>query len=79
MIKYICLISELLYTNNVWEIIEGDLYIIEYVNKHLYYLYDNNENYLGQIWGTISDNFITLAEWREKQINSILDETISEN
>lgn len=27
----------------------------------------------------ISDSFITLVEWREKQINYILDETISED
>jgi hypothetical protein len=25
-------------------------------------------------WGKFSDYFITLAEWREQQINSILDE-----
>jgi hypothetical protein len=75
--RYICLISELLDTNDFCDeinIIANKIYLIEYVNKHVYYLYDNNENYLGEIWGTISDHFITLAEWREMQINKILDD-----
>jgi hypothetical protein len=75
MIKYICLISELLYTNDFcdeFNIIAGKVYLIEYVNKHVYYLYDINDKYLGEIWGTISDHFISLAKWRETQIQSVL-------
>jgi hypothetical protein len=77
MIKYICLISELLDTNDFCDeinIIAGKLYLIEYVNKHVYYLYDINNKYLGEIWGTISEHFISLAKWREEQIDSILDD-----
>lgn len=44
--------------------------------------YDKEKYYIGKdyewiIWGTISDYFCTLAEWREIQINEIFDETIS--
>jgi len=75
MIKYICIISELLDTNDFCDeinIITGKVYLIEYVNKYVYYLYDIHEKYLGEIWGTISDHFITLADWRDQQIDSIL-------
>ena len=76
MTKYICLISELLDTNDFCDeinIIAAEVYLIEYVNKHVYYLYDTNNKCLGEIWGTIGDHFISLAEWRDKQIDDILE------
>jgi hypothetical protein len=40
---------------------------------------DKEKFYIGKdlewlIWGIITDYFCTLAEWRERQINEILDE-----
>jgi hypothetical protein len=35
---------------------------------------DSKENYVNMSWNEFQEHFITLAEWRDKQINSILDE-----
>lgn len=80
MSKYICKYSTLLDTNDFAsevQINKGEMYYIEYVNKHVYYLhnlYDGEELFLGEIWGTVSDYFVTLAEWRDMQLNSILND-----
>ena len=77
MIKYICKYSERIDTNDFCDsinILKGNLYLIEYVNKHIYYLYDINARYLGEIWGTITDYFVTSAEYREIRIDEILND-----
>jgi hypothetical protein len=43
-------------------------------NIHIDYFYQLNGTYIGYVSTTIMNNFIELAEFREKRINSILDE-----
>ena len=73
MIKYICINETKLY--NIGK--EIDLKVgeeIEHFMGHMVF-YKGELNYTGHIYNNnLETNFISLAEWREKQINSILDE-----
>ena len=53
----------------------GDIITITNIdNNEVYPYYTDIEDYLPLNKPEIINNFITLAEWRDKQINSILDD-----
>lgn len=71
--RYVCINQTKLYnvgneiTINVGETIEMFMEHMVFYNKELFYTgHIGNDN--------LETNFITLAEWRDKQINSILDD-----
>jgi len=70
LVKWVCIKETTLYNVGsenllkVGSIIEVFYSTMIFFNKELSYLND----------GDLERNFITLAEWRDKQINSILDD-----
>jgi hypothetical protein len=59
------------------DIKEGNIYTIEKVTLKdtcFYHIEDEAENYLGIIMPAHLENFLTPAEWRDKQIDNILDD-----
>jgi hypothetical protein len=57
-------------------IIKGEIYCVYLrYSKDRYMLYaEDDETYLGEIWGTVSDYFMTLAESRDQRIDDILND-----
>ena len=77
MIKYICIYSEMLERDNGRPVyIEKNKVYFITGSPHIEYyeLFCENKNFVGEIWGEVSDYFITIAEWRDKQINEILND-----
>jgi hypothetical protein len=60
------------------DIKEGHIYMIEKVSLDkdtcFYHIEDEAQNYLGIIMPAHLENFLSIAEWRDKQIDKILDE-----
>ena len=58
------------------DIKEGHIYMIEKVtldeDTYFYHIEDEAQNYLGIIIAAHLENFISIAEWRDKQIDKIL-------
>jgi hypothetical protein len=78
MTKLICKYTETLkdIDGGSVPIIKGEIYCI-YLrhSKDRYILYaEDDETYLGQIWGKVSDYFITPAESRDERIDEILND-----
>ena len=79
MTKYICikpLRQDFSNSNyiHIGDIIEVDFEENFHDGTYTIFLYRNNLKYRSNILRLDIDHFISLAEWREKQINSILED-----
>jgi len=74
MTKWICIKSNQVLLPNGSYFQEGDEIIVEgIILNHYRFKFSNQEKYY-LTHDVLKDNFITLAEWREQQINSILND-----
>lgn len=78
MTKLICKYTEILkdIEGGLVPITKGEIYCVYFFyTKDRYILYaEDNEKYVGEIWGTVSDYFMTPAESREQRIDEILND-----
>ena len=72
--ELICIKNITHYTTGAIRFIEGKYYEVMDIRDGEIWLIPEDEDRKCYIGGDRTDRFLTLAEWRDKQINSILDE-----